>query len=122
MLQWGCGSGRPSKEETGEQLLRVEFQDVGWRNGVLISESGYHVGTETGVLYSVNRDGTMTNTSIGDGKIRHAPIETQHGLLIHLQTATGSTLYLNNSALENYGFSPALPLQQTRCENRPSSW
>lgn len=97
--------------ETGEQLLRVEFQEVGWRNGVLISESGYHVGTETGVLYSVNRDGTMTNTSIGDGKIRHAPIETQHGLLIHLQTATGSTLYLNNSVLGNYGFSPALPLQ-----------
>ncbi|MAS49719.1 MAG: hypothetical protein CMA35_02315 [Euryarchaeota archaeon] len=97
--------------ETGEQLLRVEFQEVGWRNGVLISESGYHVGTETGVLYSVNRDGTMTNTSIGDGKIRHAPIETQHGLLIHLQTATGSTLYLNNSILGTYGFSPALPLQ-----------
>ena len=97
--------------ETGEQLLRVEFQEVGWRNGVLISESGYHVGTETGVLYSVNRDGTMANTSIGDGKIRHAPIETQHGLLIHLQTATGSTLYLNNSVLGTYGFSPALPLQ-----------
>jgi len=97
--------------ETGEQLLRVEFQEVGWRNGVLISESGYHVGTETGVLYSVNRDGTMTNTSIGDGKIRHAPIETQHGLLIHLQTTTGSTLYLNNSVLGTYGFSPALPLQ-----------
>ena len=97
--------------ETGEQLLRVEFQEVGWRNGVLILESGYHVGTETGVLYSVNRDGTMTNTSIGDGKIRHAPIETQNGLLIHLQTATGSTLYLNNSVLGTYGFSPALPLQ-----------
>ncbi len=97
--------------ETGEELLRVEFQEVGWRNGVLISESGYHVGTETGVLYSVNRDGTMTNTSIGDGKIRHTPIETQHGLLIHLQTATGSTLYLNNSVLGNYGFSPAVPLQ-----------
>ena len=97
--------------ETGEELLRVEFQEVGWRNGVLISESGYHVGTETGVLYSVNRDGTMTNTSIGDGKIRHAPIETQHGLLIHLQTATGSTLYLNNSVLGTYGFSPAVPLQ-----------
>ena len=97
--------------ETGEQLLRVEFQEVGWRNGVLISESGYHVGTETGILYSVNRDGTMTNTSIGDGKIRHAPIETQHGLLIHLQTTTGSTLYLNNSVLGTYGFSPALPLQ-----------
>jgi len=97
--------------ETGEQLLRVEFQEVGWRNGVLISESGYHVGTETGMLYSVNRDGTMTNTSIGDGKIRHAPIETQHGLLIHLQTTTGSTLYLNNSVLGTYGFSPALPLQ-----------
>ena len=97
--------------ETGEELLRVEFQEVGWRNGVLISESGYHVGTETGVLYSVNRDGTMTNTSIGDGKIRHAPIETQHGLLIHLQTATGSTLYLNNNVLGNYGFSPAVPLQ-----------
>ena len=97
--------------DDGAQLLRVEFEEIGWRNGVLVSESGYHVGTEAGVLYSVNRDGTMTNFSIGDGKIRHAPIETQHGLLIHLQTATGSVLYLNNSIIGNYGFSPAIPLQ-----------
>ncbi|MCH1443774.1 MAG: PQQ-binding-like beta-propeller repeat protein [Candidatus Poseidoniaceae archaeon] len=97
--------------DDGAQLLRVEFEEMGWRNGVLVSESGYHVGTEVGVLYSVNRDGTMTNSSIGDGKIRHAPIETQHGLLIHLQTATGSVLYLNNSIIGNYGFSPAIPLQ-----------
>ena len=97
--------------DDGAQLLRVEFEEIGWRNGVLVSESGYHVGTEAGVLYSVNRDGTMTNSSIGDGKIRHAPIETQHGLVIHLQTATGSVLYLNNSIIGNYGFSPAIPLQ-----------
>ena len=97
--------------EDGEQLLRVEFEETGWRNGVLVSESGYHVGTEAGILYSVNRDGTVANFSIGDGKIRHAPIETQHGLLIHLQTATGSTLYLNNSIIGNYGYSPAIPLQ-----------
>ena len=97
--------------EDGEQLLRVDFEEIGWRNGVLVSESGYHVGTEAGVLYSVNRDGTVSNSSIGDGKIRHAPIETQHGLLIHLQTATGSTLYLNNSIIGNYGYSPAIPLQ-----------
>ena len=97
--------------EDGEQLLRVEFEEIGWRNGVLVSESGYHVGTEAGVLYSVNRDGTVTNFSIGDGKIRHAPIETQHGLLLHLQTATGSILYLNNSIIGNYGYSPAIPLQ-----------
>ena len=97
--------------DDGAQLLRVEFEEIGWRNGVLVSESGYHVGTEAGVLYSVNRDGTMTNSSIGDGKIRHAPIETQHGLLIHLQTATGSVLYLNNSIIGKYGFSPAIPLQ-----------
>ena len=97
--------------EDGEQLLRVDFEEIGWRNGVLVSESGYHVGTEAGVLYSVNRDGTISNSSIGDGKIRHAPIETQHGLLIHLQTATGSTLYLNNSIIGNYGYSPAIPLQ-----------
>ena len=97
--------------DDGAQLLRVEFEEIGWRNGVLVSESGYHVGTEAGVLYSVNRDGTMTNSSIGDGKIRHAPIETQHGLVIHLQTATGSVLYLNNSIIGNYGSSPAIPLQ-----------
>ena len=97
--------------DDGAQLLRVEFEEIGWRNGVLVSESGYHVGTEAGVLYSVNRDGTMTNSSIGDGKIRHAPIETQHGLLIHLQTETGSVLYLNNSIIGKYGFSPAIPLQ-----------
>ena len=97
--------------EDGEQLLRVEFEEKGWRNGVLVSESGYHVGTEAGVLHSINRDGTMVNSSFGDGKIRHAPIQTQHGLLIHLQTDTGSTLYLNNSIIGNYGFSPAIPLQ-----------
>ena len=97
--------------DDGAQLLRVEFEEIGWRNGVLVSESGYHVGTEAGVLYSVNRDGTVTNSSIGDGKIRHAPIETQHGLIIHLQTATGSVLYLNNSIIGNYGSSPAIPLQ-----------
>lgn len=97
--------------EDGEQLLRVDFDEIGWRNGVLISESGYHVGTEAGVLYSVSRDGIVSNSTIGDGKIRHAPIETQHGLLIHLQTATGSTLYLNNSIIGNYGYSPAIPLQ-----------
>ena len=97
--------------DDGAQLLRVEFEEIGWRNGALVSESGYHVGTEAGVLYSVNRDGTMTNSSIGDGKIRHAPIETQHGLVIHLQTATGSVLYLNNSIIGNYGSSPAIPLQ-----------
>ena len=97
--------------DDGAQLLRVEFEEMGWRNGVLVSESGYHVGTEAGVLYSVKRDGTMTNSSIGDGKIRHAPIETQHGLLIRLQTATGSVLYLNNSIIGNYGSSPAIPLQ-----------
>ena len=97
--------------DDGAQLLRVEFEEIGWRNGVLVSESGYHVGTEAGVLYSVNRDGTVTNSSIGDGKIRHAPIETQHGLVIHLQTATGSVLYLNNSIIGNYGSSPAIPLQ-----------
>ena len=97
--------------EDGEQLLRVDFEEIGWRNSVLVSESGYHVGTEAGVLYSVNRDGAVSNSSIGDGKIRHAPIETQHGLLIHLQTATGSTLYLNNSIIGNYGYSPAIPLQ-----------
>ena len=97
--------------DDGAQLLRVEFEEIGWRNGVLVSESGYHVGTEAGVLYSVNRDGTMTNSSIGDRKIRHAPIETQHGLVIHLQTTTGSVLYLNNSIIGNYGSSPAIPLQ-----------
>lgn len=97
--------------EDGERLLRADFEEIGWRNGVLVSDSGYHVGTETGVLYSINRDGTISNITIGEGKIRHAPIETQHGLLIHLQTATGSTLYLNNSIIENYGYSPAIPLQ-----------
>lgn len=97
--------------EDGERLLRADFEEIGWRNGVLVSDSGYHVGTETGVLYSINRDGTISNITIGEGKIRHAPIKTQHGLLIHLQTATGSTLYLNNSIIGNYGYSPAIPLQ-----------
>lgn len=97
--------------EDGERLLRADFEEIGWRNGVLVSDSGYHVGTETGVLYSINRDGTISNITIGEGKIRHVPIETQHGLLIHLQTATGSTLYLNNSIIGNYGYSPAIPLQ-----------
>ena len=94
----------------GIQLLEVDTGNVGWRNGVSITEDGYVIGDESGRLHTISRNGTVSTTYLGEGKIRHAPIDTRHGLFVHLQTNSGSSLYLNGSLIGSAGGSPAIPL------------
>ena len=91
--------------------LRVDLPQLGWRNGVTVSQEGYHLGNELGVLNTISRQGEVSNISIGEGKIRHAPIETDAGIVIHLQTTTGSEIYVGNELLSSEGYSPAVPLK-----------
>ena len=99
----------------GIELLRVETESIGWRNGVTVTEAGYVFGDEAGNLHTVTRNGNLSSTMLGEGKIRHAPLETRHGLFVHLQTDEGSSMYLNGSILGKMGHSPAMPLMH---ENR----
>ena len=94
----------------GVQLLEVDTGNNGWRNGVLITEEGYVIGDESGHLHTIHRNGTLSTTYLGEGKIRHAPIDTRHGLFVHMQTDSGSSLYLNGSLIGSVGGSPAIPL------------
>ena len=94
----------------GAQLFDIDTGNIGWRNGVAITEHGYTYGDENGFLHEVDRNGNVASTFLGDGKIRHAPLETRHGLFVHMQTAQGSTIYLNGTVLANMGGSPAIPL------------
>ena len=94
----------------GTQLLDIDTGNIGWRNGVAMIEHGYAYGDENGYLHEVDRNGNVTSTFLGDGKIRHAPLDTRHGLFVHMQTMQGSTIYLNGTALANMGGSPAMPL------------
>ncbi|MGB1913557.1 MAG: PQQ-binding-like beta-propeller repeat protein [Candidatus Poseidoniaceae archaeon] len=94
----------------GVELLDVDTGNIGWRNGVTVMEGGYVFGDESGYLHEVDRNGILSSTFLGEGKIRHAPLDTRHGLLVHLQTLQGSTIYLNGSIIANAGTSPAIPL------------
>lgn len=94
----------------GSQLFDIDTGNIGWRNGVAMTEHGYAYGDEDGYLHEVDRNGNVTSTFLGDGKIRHAPLDTRHGLFVHMQTLQGSTIYLNGSILANMGGSPAMPL------------
>ena len=96
--------------EDGFELMDIDTGNVGWRNGVTITESGYVYGDEFGYLHEIDRDGTISSIFLGEGKIRHAPLDTRHGLFVHLQTSQGSTMYLNGSVIANVGASPAMPL------------
>ena len=96
--------------EDGFELMDIDTGNVGWRNGVTITESGYVYGDEFGHLHEIDRDGTISSIFLGEGKIRHAPLDTRHGLFVHLQTSQGSTMYLNGSVIANVGASPAMPL------------
>ncbi|MEC7484734.1 MAG: hypothetical protein VX998_08090, partial [Candidatus Thermoplasmatota archaeon] len=94
----------------GAQLFDIDTGNIGWRNGVTMTEHGYAYGDENGFLHEVDRNGIVASTFLGDGKIRHAPLDTRHGLFVHMQTTQGSTIYLNGSVLANMGGSPAMPL------------
>ena len=72
-------------------------QDIGygWRNGVTFADGHYWVGDEIGNLWAVNAD-VAVNYTVGNGKIRHAPLNLMNGdLLIHLQTTSGSLQFYN---------------------------
>ena len=94
----------------GSQPYDIDTGNIGWRNGVTVTEHGYAYGDENGYLHEVNRNGNVTSIFLGEGKIRHAPLDTRHGLFVHMQTAQGSTMYLNGSVLANMGGSPAIPI------------
>tara|TARA_B100001758_G_scaffold55632_1_gene46005 strand:- start:1085 stop:2725 length:1641 start_codon:yes stop_codon:yes gene_type:complete len=94
----------------GSQSLRVDLPQLGWRNGVTVTEEFYLLGNEQGVLNTIYKNGTVVNQSIGDGMIRHAPIVTSNGVLVHLQTQTGSNIFVNNVSIHQSGYSPAIPI------------
>ena len=95
----------------GNETLRVDLPQLGWRNGVTVTSQHYLLGNEEGVLNTISKDGLVTNVSIGDGKIRHSPIVTSAGILIHLQTSSASEIYLDQTLISQEGSSPAIPLQ-----------
>ncbi len=99
----------------GSELMDVDTGNIGWRNGVTITQAGYVFGDELGYIHEVDRNGSFSTTFLGDGKIRHPPIETRHGLFVHLQRSQGSTMFLNGTAIAQLGPSPAIPVHH---ENR----
>ena len=99
----------------GSELMDVDTGNIGWRNGVTITQAGYVFGDELGYIHEVDRNGSISTTFLGDGKIRHPPIETRHGLFVHLQRSQGSTMFLNGTAIAQLGPSPAIPVYH---ENR----
>jgi len=99
----------------GSELMDVDTGNIGWRNGVTIIQAGYVFGDELGYIHEVDRNGSISTTFLGDGKIRHPPIETRHGLFVHLQRSQGSTMFLNGTAIAQLGPSPAIPVYH---ENR----
>jgi len=94
----------------GEEILNADVGFIGWRNGVTAIEEGFVFGDESGNLHTVFRNGSVSSIHLGDGKIRHAPLDTRHGLFVHLQTDDGSTMFLNGSVLASVGQSPAIPI------------
>ena len=93
----------------GTESLNVDLPELGWRNGVTVTEDSYLIGNEEGVLNIISKEGEVSNISIGEGKIRHSPIVTNAGIIVHLQTNTGSEIYLDQQLLFSEGPSPAIP-------------
>ena len=98
----------------GTQLLDVDTQNIGWRNGVTMTEGGYVYGDEQGYLHEVDRNGNVSTTFLGEGKIRHAPLDTRHGLFVHMQTSQGSIIYLNDLSSQTWGSLTSIPLHNDR--------
>lgn len=96
-------------------LIQNATTDLGWRNGVTVSESGYLVGDENGTLWHLTRSGNLTSYPLNIGKIRHPPLQTPAGIIIHGQGQGHSTIALldsNFSIINNHtsGSSPAMPI------------
>jgi hypothetical protein len=99
---------------------RVNFEvqlSNGWRNGVAKQGETYWVGSETGSLWGVHSNGTVTSSVNLSGSLRHAPLVVDHRLLLHVQEATSSSLYVYNTTaatldlVATLGGAPAVPVQ-----------
>ena len=95
----------------GTENLRVDLPQLGWRNGVTVTADSYLIGNEEGIVNIISKSGNVTNISFGEGMIRHAPIQTDAGIIVHLQKSDGSEIYLDEQLLSEEGYSPAIPLQ-----------
>lgn len=88
----------PTRKGVGQYCLADGEQQwwsqtgLGWRNGVGIGDSGYFLGDESGILWHVNREGEAISYPLGFGKIRHAPLFTDAGLIVHAQASSSSTV------------------------------
>ena len=94
----------------GTLQQRVELDQLGWRNGVTVTEEAYLLGNEEGVLNTVFRNGTVISETIGDGKIRHPPLLTNAGIMVHLQKSSGSEVFIDGESFLTAGSSPAMPI------------
>ena len=89
----------------------------GWRNGVAKQGETYWVGSETGSLWGVHSNGTISTSVNLSGFLRHAPLVVDHRLLLHVQEAASSSLYVYNTTSASLGLiatlggSPGVPLQ-----------
>ena len=89
---------------------------LGWRNGVSIYDGSTYSGDELGTLWKIDSSGNSTSLATFEGKIRHAPLMTQAGLLIHVQSSSSSTVYILDPVSGEVrqqipaGPSPAMPL------------
>ena len=95
----------------GNENLRVELPQLGWRNGVTVTADSYLLGNEEGVLNTVSKDGSVANLTLSQGMIRHPPIIAAAGIITHLQTSSGSGIYLNDVLISDEGRSPAIPFK-----------
>ena len=94
----------------GSLEMRVDLPQLGWRNGVTVTDNAYLLGNEEGILNTVYRNGTVENQTIGEGMIRHAPLVTNAGMMIHLQTQSGSKIFIDGLLVHESGYSPAIPV------------
>ncbi|MEC8789102.1 MAG: PQQ-binding-like beta-propeller repeat protein [Candidatus Thermoplasmatota archaeon] len=95
----------------GTENLRVDLPQLGWRNGVTVTDDSYFLGNEEGVLNIISKDGIVANITLSQGMIRHPPIVTAAGIVSHLQTSSGSAIYLDAELISEEGSSPAIPVK-----------
>jgi len=96
-------------------LIQNVTTDLGWRNGVTVTDTGYLVGDENGTLWHLSREGNLSSYPLAIGKIRHPPLLTDAGIVIHAQGQGLSTIALldnNYTIINSYtsGSSPAMPI------------
>ncbi len=94
---------------------QVKFElGLGWRNGVSKDPNGTWIGDENGTLWSIH-NGTAEQFDAGEGFIRHPPVITNAGVVVHLQTSNGSEILLFNTTSKSFtllnesGPSPGFP-------------